>query len=380
MISREKYIGVLLVVALSLSNGYGIRLPSPPSDPEETNFKLRLPNELEMGLSQSPQHDERTEDSSNNDRKNYQHRNIHMDMNTHQLQFHFGVSTPQEVKKETYQIVKIVPIVVPSSMWNNRHNGSGSQKQKRDGSETSEDATTHFKMDVFNRKIRYPMRQNDKLLKGNFDVVHVDDKGNRKKRMTKRMAHNLGQMHLNHAMKLTKEARFNQQGSGRMSVVEKDPEIINPTELHQNEFEPEFEEICSQYQHVSRKKLGVLSQCDGDGIRGSLTNFEDGETFEIHPLGPEFSHVFENYECYHCRNQNGTNEGNATTRIHHGYHVVVRRSLGEAQKLFEEDNHGKKRNAISDIIQRSSSLKGISMFIYFLLYYIIIIQGISKVM
>ena len=94
-----------VILMLCKGDGWRFSPPTPASDAKDINLKLRLPNELEMGLSQSLQ---KEEDQENLDRsgKKYQHRNIHMDMNTHELQFHFGVSNPHEVDKENYQIVK----------------------------------------------------------------------------------------------------------------------------------------------------------------------------------------------------------------------------------------------------------------------------------
>ena len=67
-----------------------------------------------MGLSESPHKIDEKENNLNRDgSKGYQHRNIHMDMNTHELQFHFGVEQPHQVDKNSYEIIKILPVAMP---------------------------------------------------------------------------------------------------------------------------------------------------------------------------------------------------------------------------------------------------------------------------
>lgn len=343
---------VFLVLSLSMYTIDAIRFPVPssPVSEKETTLKLRLPNELEMGFAQSPQKIERKDDEVGAT-KQYQHRNIHLDMNTKQLQFHFGVSNPEEVEKENYQVIKILPIVVPASM-KSKKDKIGAHKHKRDEADNS---SPHFEMNVFNRHLRIPMRRNDKLLKGNFKVVHVDKRGKRNEKVTKRMAHNLSRVGQASAIKLTKMRNVSKRDGSRMSIVEEESPI-DPTEF---EFEPEFEEICSQYRHGSARYIGAITQCNDDGTRGFVTDVEGGESFEVHPLGPEFSHIFEDWDCSHCRHQNGSG---STARSSHGYHVVVRRSLEDAQNVFDGDNLEKKRSVLSNIIKRSS-LRQISMYI-----------------
>ena len=362
--------GVALLLLLMLCKGDGWRFspPTPASDAKDINLKLRLPNELEMGLPQSLQ---KEEDQENLDRsgKKYQHRNIHMDMNTHELQFHFGVSNPHEVDKENYQIVKIVPIVVPSSLLSRRH-GYDTHKHKR--RETTATNAPHFEMDVFGRKIRIPVRTNDKMLKGDYKVVYVDRNGKRKRMITKRMAQKFSKVSNDSAMKLMKIGGFQSENNrskrdtGRMSVAEAGTPI-DPTEPDDMEFIPEFQEICSQYRHGSARYLGAITQCNDEGSRGFITDFEEGNTFEVNPLG---DNLFENWNCEHCRNQNMMDQEDNQAHItkdrrilHHGYHVVVRRSVEDAQKIFKKDNSGKKRSIVNDIL-KPSSLKTIRMLAY----------------
>ena len=335
---------LLFLWALSMCNG----VRSQPTNEKETNFKLRLPNELEMGFAQSPEkiekHEFENDVNANTSKKKYQHRNIHMDMNTPQLQFHFGVSNPRQVDKDSYQVIKIVPIVVPSSMWNNRNEHIGS-KDKRGESE----AEPHLEINAFDRKIRIPMKKDNILLKRGVKVVHIDKNGNRNEIRTKRMVQNHSKIGLNSAMKLTKTAN-----SSRMSVVEED-ELEDPTdeEYDQAGFQPSFQELCSEYRHSSARYVSALTQCEDDGTRGFITDTHGGDSFEMHPLGSEFSHVFDNWDCEHCRKSNSSHP-KASGRANHGYHLIVKRSLKDAQKIFETDNQGKKRSVVSRILKRSS--------------------------
>jgi hypothetical protein len=356
--NKVNFISFLLaLLALSKCNGVRFPLPSQQTNEGGTNFKLRLPNELEMGFAQSPKKIETNEVeedvNANNGKKKYQHRNIHMDMNTPQLQFHFGVSNPREVDKDSYQVIKIVPIVVPSSMWNNRKEHH-SAKDKRDQSET----TPHFEINAFDRKIRIPMKKENILLKRGFKVVHIDKDGNRNEMRTKRMVQNHSRVGLNSGMKLTKTAN-----SSRMSVVEED-ELENPIdeEYEQAGFQPSFQELCSEYRHASTRYVSALTECEDDGTRGFITDTTAGNTLEVHPLGPEFSDLFNKWDCEHCRKSNNSNPG-ASGRAHHGYHLIVKRSLEDAQKIFETDNQGKKRSVVSRILE-GSSMSPISKLFY----------------
>ena len=325
---------IFLALALAYCDGAKYTIKTPKAEQPATNFKLRLPNELEMGFAESPKKIEETKEDyyrkldANKDieTKQYQHRNIHMDMSTPQLQFHFGVSHPDEVDKENYQIIKIVPIVVPSSMWKKR---KGADKQKRGPDEDS----AHFAMDVFQRKIRIPVRRNDKMLKGSFKVVTVGQNGTRVEMKPKR--------------------------SHRMTTAETN-DLVDPFE---SEFRPEFQEICSQYRHASEDFVGAITQCNDDGTRGFVADIGEGATYEVHPLGEEFANVFDNWECKHCRNGSRAEDKNTNTRLHHGYHLVVRRSLEDAQNVFEDDNEGKKRSVVRKLMKRSP-LGPISMYIF----------------
>ena len=294
----------------------------------ETNFKLRLPNELEMGYAETPTKIEETPGLPDTRVNGYQHRNIHMDMSTPQLQFHFGVSKPEEVDKANYQVIKIVPIVVPDSMWRKRNGGANKEKRG------SEDDSAHFAMDVFERKIRIPVRRNDKMLKGSFNIINVDQNGTRVAMKPKR--------------------------SNRMTIADSN-DVLDPFESDDLGFMPDFQEICSQYRHASNDFVGALTQCTDDGTRGFVADIGEGATYEVHPLGEEFANVFDNWDCHHCRN--GSQKVNPNARLHHGYHLVVRRSLEDAQNVFEKDNEGKKRSVVRKLMKRSP-LGPMSMYIF----------------
>ena len=85
------------------------------------------------------------------------HKNVHLDMSSEDLQFHFGVTQPDQVDPTSYQVVRIVNPV-------SRKTGTDSHRLgKRSGGDPT---TTHeFEMSAFGSTYKVPMRQNDRILK-----------------------------------------------------------------------------------------------------------------------------------------------------------------------------------------------------------------------
>merc|ERR1711894_487685 len=106
-------------------------------------------------------------------------------------------------------------------------------------------------MDVFERKIRIPVRRNDKLLKGNFKVVNVDSNGTRVEMKTKR-------------------------SSNSMTVADVN-DVLDPLEEDEFGFRPDFQEVCSQYRHSSEDFVGAITQCNDDGEEGEDDDDDDDD-------------------------------------------------------------------------------------------------------
>ena len=176
----------------------------------------------------------------------------HLDMTTEELQFHFGVTHPQHVNATNYRIIQILP---PKRL---------SKRNK---------APSDFKMSAFGQDFKVPLRINDKMLKNFQNVQFVAN--SRPKRMS--------------------------LAEGEEEAIEREQDrILEPEDL-------DFDlRNCLHYTHATDRMLGAISDCQGDGYRGFITDME--QIYEINPLGEK-----------HRRGR--------------GFHVVVRRDSKDVDQL-----------------------------------------------
>ena len=219
-------------------------------------------------------------------------------MSKEELTFHFGVAEPHHVDPKSYEIVRISP--------------------KMRFSKRSERRNDKFSMTAFSTKFMLPLRVNDKLMSDFAKVVNVGKKEKKDE-------------------VFAEGSDFN--GKARMSLAEDADEDFSTFDREQNrlivpDFAPVIHEEseegtadefdlrnCLHYTHSSDRVLGAVSNCDEDGFRGFITDFEN--LYEVNPLDDEYHEHF---------NDNEVNNDEPL-------HLVVKRKMDHAR--FLHDTHAK---------------------------------------
>lgn len=110
-------------------------------------------------------------------------------------------------------------------------------------------------------------------------------------------------------------------------------------------------EGCRHYTHSSENLLGAISNCKGEGYRGFVTDFS--HIYEINPLEDRLFDRFQ--QQWADIRASGNGRADSDHEDGGSPHVVVRRSIGDAQGIFEADQFGKNRTDGPDSMAQLSS-------------------------